>query len=65
MKQSELVLSEPRRRTQIKRYGHDEAVMDISDLEDSTGDSDEDGALGLGRGRGTKYRILRPLSVVT
>lgn len=51
--QSELVISEPRRRTQIKRYGHDEAVMDMSDLEDSSVDSDEDTAIGVGRGRGT------------
>lgn len=50
--QTELVISEPRRRTQIKRYGHDEAVMDMSELEDSSADSDEDGALGPGRGRG-------------
>jgi len=33
------VLDEPRRRTQIRRYGQDEAVVDISDLE-STSDSD-------------------------
>lgn len=50
--QSELVISEPRRRTQIKRYGHDEAVMDMSDLETSSIDSDEDTAIGVGRGRG-------------
>lgn len=50
--QSDLVISEPRRRTQIKRYGHDEAVMDMSDLETSSVDSDEDTAIGVGRGRG-------------
>merc|ERR1712071_424995 len=37
----ELVLSEPRRRTQIKRYGQDEGVMDVSELE-STSNSDEE-----------------------
>lgn len=41
----DLVLSEPRRRTQIKRYGHDEGVMDMS--EDSTGlETDEEGGIG-------------------
>ncbi len=48
------MISEPRRRTQIKRYGHDEAVMDMSDLEDSSADSDEDSAMGVGRGRGSE-----------
>lgn len=52
--QNDLVISEPRRRTQIKRYGHDEAVMDMSELESSGGsaDSDVDNSLGVGRGRG-------------
>jgi chromodomain-helicase-DNA-binding protein 7 len=53
-------MHEPRRRTQIKRYGHDEAVMDISDLESSSGaDSDNDGdaSLGVGRGRGQLFKI--------
>lgn len=52
--QNDLVISEPRRRTQIKRYGHDEAVMDMSELESSAGsaDSDVDNSLGVGRGRG-------------
>ncbi len=41
----DLVLSEPRRRTQIKRYGHED-VMEMS--EDSTGlETDEEG-LGVG-----------------
>ena len=42
---NQLVIHEPRRRTQIKRYGHDEGVMDISELESST-DSDEEGGVG-------------------
>lgn len=37
----ELVLSEPRRRTQIKRYGHDDSAIDMSELESSS-DSDAD-----------------------
>jgi len=51
--QNDLVISEPRRRTQIKRYGHDEAVLDMSELESSgSADSDVDNSLGVGRGRG-------------
>lgn len=49
--QNELVISEPRRRTQIKRYGHDESVVDMSEL-DSSSESDEDPSIGVGRGRG-------------
>ncbi|GAB0094499.1 chromodomain-helicase-DNA-binding protein 7 isoform X1 [Sergentomyia squamirostris] len=41
----DLVMTEPRRRTQIKRYGHDESVMEMSD--DSGTDTDEEG-LGVG-----------------
>ncbi|XP_025832998.1 chromodomain-helicase-DNA-binding protein 7 isoform X3 [Agrilus planipennis] len=51
----ELVLSEPRRRTQIKRYGHEDNAIDMSELESSS-DSDADGegmSLGL-RGRRNK-----------
>jgi hypothetical protein len=48
------VISEPRRRTQIKRYGHDETVPDMSELESSS-DSDEDGL-----GRGMRGRLLCP-----
>jgi chromodomain-helicase-DNA-binding protein 7 len=51
-----LVISEPRRRTQIKRYGHDESVVDMSEL-DSSSESDEDPSIGVGRGRG-KVTIL-------
>lgn len=52
-------MHEPRRRTQIKRYGHDEAVMDMSDLESSSGgesDNDNDTSLGVGRGRGRRVK---------
>jgi len=59
------VLSEPRRRTQIKRYGHDEAVMDISDLEDTSGDSDEDAAVGVGRGRGEENYSVQAIELET
>ncbi|XP_052564493.1 uncharacterized protein LOC120426896 isoform X3 [Culex pipiens pallens] len=41
----DLVIAEPRKRTQIKRYGHDDGVMDMS--EDSSGEhgsGDEDGS---------------------
>ncbi|XP_055681908.1 uncharacterized protein LOC129789277 isoform X4 [Lutzomyia longipalpis] len=41
----DLVMTEPRRRTQIKRYGHDESVMEMSD--DSGTDTDEEG-VGVG-----------------
>lgn len=54
-------MHEPRRRTQIKRYGHDEAIMDISDLESSSGaetDNDNDTSLGVGRGRGELFTLL-------
>lgn len=49
-------MNEPRRRTQIKRYGHDEGLMEISDLESSSGDSNEepDTAIGVGRGKGKR-----------
>lgn len=51
-----LLMNEPRRRTQIKRYGHDEGLMEISDLESSSGDSNEepDTAIGVGRGKGKR-----------
>lgn len=38
-----MVLTEPRRRTQIKRYGHDESVVDMSELESSEDSDDETG----------------------
>ncbi|CAB3373521.1 Hypothetical predicted protein [Cloeon dipterum] len=56
---SELVISEPRRRTQIKRYGQDESVMDMSEL-DSSSDSDEDGGVrGTRSGRKHKTKFGR------
>lgn len=54
---NELVMNEPRRRTQIKRYGHDEAMMDISDLESST-DTDEEGNNVGDRTRGGNSRLI-------
>lgn len=47
----ELVISEPRRRTQIKRYGHDEGVLDGISEESQNTDSDEEGGIG-------KYRLI-------
>nr|CAD7406195.1 unnamed protein product [Timema poppensis] len=52
---NDLVMSEPRRRTQIKRYGHDESVVDMSEL-DSSSESDEDPSIGVGRGRGRRNK---------
>lgn len=37
----DLIVTEPRKRTMIKRYGHDEGPMEMSDME-ATPDSDED-----------------------
>lgn len=49
--EDELVISEPRRRTQIKRYGHDESVVDMSELDSSDDNSDDETSGGLtGRG---------------
>lgn len=55
----DLVLSEPRRRTQIKRYGHDDGVMDMS--EESTGlETDEEGGLGVSlRSKRRKEKLRR------
>ncbi|XP_037903696.1 chromodomain-helicase-DNA-binding protein 7 isoform X5 [Hermetia illucens] len=50
----DLVISEPRRRTQIKRYGHDDGVMDMSE-ESSAENSDED-SIGL-RSRRRKEKL--------
>lgn len=47
-----MVISEPRRRTQIKRYGHDESVVDMSELDSSADDSDDETGGSL-TGRGT------------
>lgn len=58
---NELVIHEPRRRTQIRRYGHDEGVMEISEL-DSSSDSEEDGNVGdrtrSGRGGNTRNPFI-------
>lgn len=54
--EEDLVISEPRRRTQIKRYGHDESVVDMSELDSSDDNSDDEGT-GL-TGRGTCYFLL-------
>ena len=51
----ELVISEPRKRTQIKRYGHDDGVMDMSELESSSeSEVDADGNT-IGRKRKHKF----------
>jgi hypothetical protein len=55
--QNQLVISEPRRRTQIKRYGHDESMMDMSEL-DSSSDSDDE----LGRGTRGKNTLCEKLA---
>ena len=60
--QNELVMHEPRRRTRIKRYGQDEAVMDISEF-DSSSDSDEEGNIGeRTRGRGKEMHCYPTIS---
>lgn len=54
-----LVLDEPRRRTQIKRYGHDDGVMDMS--EESTGlETDEENGIGVSlRSKRRKEKLRR------
>lgn len=42
-----LVISEPRRRTQIKRYGHDEGVLEGISDESQNSETDEEGGIGL------------------
>lgn len=68
--QKNLIVEEPRRRSQIRRYGHDESVLDCSDLESSASDSaaekDNEPEIipellkgrgrGRGRGRGNRGR---------
>ncbi len=44
--QNELLMNEPRRRTQIRRYGHDEGVMVDSELDSSSDSGDEEGNVG-------------------
>ncbi|XP_054164988.1 chromodomain-helicase-DNA-binding protein 7-like isoform X2 [Oppia nitens] len=50
---NELIVQEPRRRTQTKRFGADDAVLDMSELESS--DEDEDSVST--RTRGGKQRL--------
>ncbi|KAJ6650068.1 Chromodomain-helicase-DNA-binding protein 7, partial [Pseudolycoriella hygida] len=45
--QEDLIIAEPRRRTQIKRYGHDEGVMDMSEESAQSAQSDEEEGMGL------------------
>lgn len=54
----DLVISEPRRRTQIKRYGHDESAIDMSELESSSDSDPENEGLGPGL-RGSKRNKLK------
>lgn len=44
--QEDLIIAEPRRRTQIKRYGHDEGVMDMSEESAQSAQSDEEEGMG-------------------
>ncbi|CAD6998899.1 unnamed protein product [Ceratitis capitata] len=53
----DLVLSEPRRRTQIKRYGHED-VMEINSDDSSNDNSDEEGGISL-RSRRRKEKRMR------
>jgi len=46
---NELIVQEPRRRTQTKRFGQDDGMMEISDV-DSSEDDDEGGVSGRTRG---------------
>lgn len=52
----DLVMSEPRRRTQIKRYGHDESALDMSELESSSDSDPENDPTGL---RGSRRNKLK------
>lgn len=52
---NELIVQEPRRRTQTKRFGADDAVLDISELDTST---DEEEAISM-RTRGSKNRVSK------
>lgn len=51
---NDLVLQEPRKRTQTKRFGADDAMLDITDLETST---DDEEAISM-RTRGSRNRPL-------
>ncbi|XP_057666138.1 chromodomain-helicase-DNA-binding protein 7 isoform X2 [Diorhabda carinulata] len=57
----DLVISEPRRRTQIKRYGHDESAIDMSELESSSdSDPENEGLGGLRTKKKLRKRKYRP-----
>ncbi|CAG0888582.1 unnamed protein product, partial [Darwinula stevensoni] len=47
----ELIVDMPRKRTQTRRFGNDETMVDISDLESSSDTDDERGAPHTRRGR--------------
>ena len=52
--QNDLIVQEPRRRKQTARYGNQDQIMDMSELETSDSDYDEEKEMGnqaLGRGR--------------
>ncbi|RWS09516.1 Kismet-like protein [Dinothrombium tinctorium] len=51
---NELIVQEPRKRTQTKRFGQDDSLLDISDVDSS--DDDDDVAM---RTRGSRGRPLR------
>ena len=54
---NELIVEEPRRRTQTKRFGQDDSLMEISEA-DSTDDDDENNISGRTRGqRGKSGKI--------
>lgn len=57
----DLVISEPRRRTQIKRYGHDEGVIEAISDESQNSETDEEGGIGLrSKRRKEKRRSKQP-----
>lgn len=51
--EDKLIVQEPRRRTQTKRFGQDDQLLEISD-NNSTDDGDEDDISGRTRGKGGK-----------
>lgn len=54
-------MNEPRRRTQIRRYGHDEGILEggVSELDSSSDSMDEEGNVG-DRTRSGKGKDLFP-----
>ncbi|KAK3086718.1 hypothetical protein FSP39_022463 [Pinctada imbricata] len=54
---NELIIEEPRQRKQTARYGNDDALMEMSELESSSNSDDEDDEEGgRGKGKGKKGR---------